>query len=323
VSYILEALRKADHERQLARQRPADLARPAPPPRRSRRLWPWVAAAAVAINAAAGLIVIFRMPGGAMSTVESRAPGESPAHEASRLTETSQAPQAAPVPEVPRPAAVSRPAPIAAPSGNTRPEDGRRSTVVAPDSQATAPASAAPSDRSIHTSPVPSRRTPEARAQDQDPAARTEQPAGAARATPSLEADRPTGDVIRQSPRPADPDTARPTSRSAGESALASATAPHPGTAVPETAAVPSRAPIAASRSQSPAPSSPGAAPADSSQFRLDVHVYSERPGDRMVFINNRKYVEGQRVDAAHTIEEITPEGAVLSSGGQRIFLGR
>ena len=42
-----------------------------------------------------------------------------------------------------------------------------------------------------------------------------------------------------------------------------------------------------------------------------------------MVFINNRKYVEGQRVDAAHVVEEITPEGAVLSAGGQRIFLGR
>jgi hypothetical protein len=202
--------------------------------------------------------------------------------------------------------------------------------VVGPDSPATAPASAAPSDHSTHTSPVPSRRTAEARAQDQDPGARSEQRAGAARATPSLEADRPTGDVMRQSPRPADPNTTRPTSRSAGESAMASATAPHPGTAVPETAAAPARAPIAASRSQSSAPSSSGAAPAspgaalpDSSQLRLDVHVYSEQPGDRMVFINNRKYVEGQRVDAAHTLEEITPEGAVLSSGGQRIFLGR
>ena len=69
-----------------------------------------------------------------------------------------------------------------------------------------------------------------------------------------------------------------------------------------------------------------GSAPpseAAGSALRLDVHVYSERPADRMVFINNRKYVEGQRVDAAHVVEEITPEGAVLSAGGQRIFLGR
>jgi hypothetical protein len=89
-------------------------------------------------------------------------------------------------------------------------------------------------------------------------------------------------------------------------------------------AAPPSRAPVAAWRSRSPTRSAPAAPPdTGGSPLRLDVHVYSERPGDRMVFINNRKYVEGQRVDAAHVIEEITPEGAVLSAGGQRIFLGR
>jgi hypothetical protein len=42
-----------------------------------------------------------------------------------------------------------------------------------------------------------------------------------------------------------------------------------------------------------------------------------------MVFINNKKYVEGQQVEDRLRLEEITPEGAVLSADGQRILLGR
>jgi len=41
------------------------------------------------------------------------------------------------------------------------------------------------------------------------------------------------------------------------------------------------------------------------------------------VFINSRRYVEGQQIDATHVLEEITPEGAILRAGGQKIFLGR
>jgi hypothetical protein len=55
--------------------------------------------------------------------------------------------------------------------------------------------------------------------------------------------------------------------------------------------------------------------------LRLNVLVYSERPADRMVFINSRRYVEGERVDGKHLVEEITPEGAVLSHEGQRFLL--
>jgi len=40
-----------------------------------------------------------------------------------------------------------------------------------------------------------------------------------------------------------------------------------------------------------------------------------------MVFINGRKYVEGQQVDGGYLLEAISPEGAVLTRDGQRFFL--
>jgi hypothetical protein len=71
------------------------------------------------------------------------------------------------------------------------------------------------------------------------------------------------------------------------------------------------------------APAAPSRGAVGSGALRLDVHVYSERPDERMVFINNRKYVEGQQVDDRLKLEQITAEGAILTSEGKRIFLGR
>jgi hypothetical protein len=56
-------------------------------------------------------------------------------------------------------------------------------------------------------------------------------------------------------------------------------------------------------------------------QFTLDVLVYSEAPAERLVFINGRKYVEGQAVDGETVVEQITPSGAVLLRANRRIVL--
>jgi hypothetical protein len=40
-----------------------------------------------------------------------------------------------------------------------------------------------------------------------------------------------------------------------------------------------------------------------------------------MVFINGRKYVEGQAVDGETVVEQITPDGAVLRNAERRIVL--
>lgn len=57
--------------------------------------------------------------------------------------------------------------------------------------------------------------------------------------------------------------------------------------------------------------------------MRLDIHVYSNTPADRFVFINMRKYTEGQTTSEGPTIERITPDGAVLNQGGLRFLLPR
>src|SRR5262249_39556665 len=59
------------------------------------------------------------------------------------------------------------------------------------------------------------------------------------------------------------------------------------------------------------APPTPAAVP-PLARFTLDVLVYSEVPTERLVFINGRKYVEGQAVDTDTVVEQITPEGAIV-----------
>jgi general secretion pathway protein B len=56
-------------------------------------------------------------------------------------------------------------------------------------------------------------------------------------------------------------------------------------------------------------------------QLRLELHAFSERPGERYVFINGRKYVEGERLPEGTQLVSITPLGAVLSQYGQRFLL--
>jgi hypothetical protein len=56
-------------------------------------------------------------------------------------------------------------------------------------------------------------------------------------------------------------------------------------------------------------------------KLRLQFLVYSDVPSERLVFINNRKYLEGQSVEGGAAVERITPEGAVLSYQGERFVL--
>jgi general secretion pathway protein B len=46
--------------------------------------------------------------------------------------------------------------------------------------------------------------------------------------------------------------------------------------------------------------------------------VYSDRPEERMVTINGKRMREGEEVTSGLRLEEITPEGAILSWKGQR-----
>ena len=55
--------------------------------------------------------------------------------------------------------------------------------------------------------------------------------------------------------------------------------------------------------------------------MNMTILMYAEAGSERMVFINDRKYTEGDYVDGRFLLESITPEGAVLSYEGERITL--
>jgi hypothetical protein len=95
-----------------------------------------------------------------------------------------------------------------------------------------------------------------------------------------------------------------PTGSQTGEARLP----PIPPAAGPAPEAAPARPPR-------PAPAETGP------RFTLDVLVYSDAPAERLVFINGRKYVEGQAVDEQTVVEQITPDGAVLRHAERRIVL--
>ena len=57
--------------------------------------------------------------------------------------------------------------------------------------------------------------------------------------------------------------------------------------------------------------------------LHLDVHVYATKPADRFVYINNRKYHEGAKLQDGPTIERIRRDGVVLNYQGVRFLLPR
>lgn len=55
--------------------------------------------------------------------------------------------------------------------------------------------------------------------------------------------------------------------------------------------------------------------------LRLELHAYSDKPAERFVFINGRKYKEGERLTEGPEIVKIEANGVVLSEQGQRFQL--
>jgi general secretion pathway protein B len=57
--------------------------------------------------------------------------------------------------------------------------------------------------------------------------------------------------------------------------------------------------------------------------MHLDIHVYAAQAADRFVFVNMRKYTEGQTLKEGPKLERITPDGAILNHQGLRFLLPR
>ena len=58
-------------------------------------------------------------------------------------------------------------------------------------------------------------------------------------------------------------------------------------------------------------------------ELHLDIHVYSDAPNDRFVFINMSKHRERSQLAEGPVVEEITPEGVVLEYRGTSFLLRR
>lgn len=55
----------------------------------------------------------------------------------------------------------------------------------------------------------------------------------------------------------------------------------------------------------------------------VTIHVYSHEESQRILFINNREYQKGSRMEGGIRVEDIVPDGAVLSFRGERFKLSR
>lgn len=117
--------------------------------------------------------------------------------------------------------------------------------------------------------------------------------------------------------------------------------APPAPDATPPAAPDPLLLPPASRAAQQPPASTQGPRPAANADFvprldtlppqataglpvlNLDLHIYAGDPAQRAVFINGRRYREGDSLPEGIEVAAITPEGAVLRYQGQRFLLPR
>ena len=57
--------------------------------------------------------------------------------------------------------------------------------------------------------------------------------------------------------------------------------------------------------------------------LHLDIHVYSDTPAERFVFINTAKYREGDKITEGPTVDKINQSGVVLVHQNRRFLLTR
>ena len=58
-------------------------------------------------------------------------------------------------------------------------------------------------------------------------------------------------------------------------------------------------------------------------ELRLDIHVFSDNPAERFVFINMVKHRKQSRIAAGPVVKEITPDGVILEYQGRAFLLPR
>jgi general secretion pathway protein B len=142
------------------------------------------------------------------------------------------------------------------------------------------------------------------------PETKVEKPAAP---TPERSAETPAIASRPSPPPPATPAPAPiPAPRAAPASPPAPSSGPRSGTPTLQLAPAPATPPAAAARP---------ALPQEAAGLRLEALIYADVPTERMVFINGRRYREGDSIDGRLRIEEIREDGVELSDQGRRFTL--
>lgn len=302
MSFILDALRRAQRERQVGHA--PDLAavyREPRPTRRSR--WPWWLAAGLVLVNAGGLIALL---------VVRPWSGPAPA--------TPSAPMAAGTP-APGPSVGEVPEPLAPVF--------RSSGAKAFPGASESPARPAPGSESVEEAAPPHVEPPSLASRGDEPAApppasveSASAPAAGEGETP--EAVQPPTQPVASAPQAA---AAQPSpSTTPAEEAVSAAPTPSPpppgATAAPEEplASPPEDAPAPPVQKEVPWLSElPPAVQQRLPDLRIDAHVYSDDPAKRFVFMGSRSYHEGDRIgEDGPKIVEIVPDGLIIDYGGGR-----
>ena len=330
MSYILQALKKAEEARGAT---PAAVAMPGAPPPMSRPRWQWIAGGVAGVAGIGVAVALWALGPGAGDAPAGRSQNP-PARAALDATEPVVAAPAATTPFAAAPAAD-------APGATTPPAAAHDSrAVAATDPRAVAPAAdtatrpQAPA-RGMERASAADRRI--ARAADPLPAASSRPERTPMRATTRAPVAPPQSPATSPAERAVAAVAPRPTAARplAPQTAAGQTAAPH---AVPSPAASPRAAPSQAAPSQAAVPEAaipPRAAPSASAshtppvselrtlmaKLSLQVLSFSAEPRDRFVFVNGRKYVEGQSIDDKLLIERITDGGVLLSYRGERATL--
>lgn len=284
MSFILDALRKSEHARQ--RQTGPGLAEvPVAAPKSKTNVWATAAVALLVVNLLAVGVLLLRRAQQQDSTA------------AATAVATGNTPAAVPASASP---AAGPGAPTAATAANP--------TLVAP------PPAAAQTPAITQSAQAPSPRPAANDAKSRNPLADEVGGADDGGYEPSLQS--------AAAAVPAGPPAV--VSNAAGAKRGSVVYAP-----VPEAADAPYAAPPAAPAAQ------PAAAPARDTlpgadeltargslpALHLDLHVYATQPQQRFIFVNSRKYREGDTLAEGPVVEQITADGAVLNFRGSRFKL--
>jgi general secretion pathway protein B len=136
-------------------------------------------------------------------------------------------------------------------------------------------------------------------------------------APPSIERSAETSATATAAPS-SPPATTKPSPQAPAQSrpqTAAKPTPPSPATPAPPRSGTPtvqSAPPVTAARP---------AMPQEASALKLEALIYADVPAERMVFINGRRYREGEAIDGRLKIEEIREDGVELSDQGRRFVL--